>query len=166
MGPKKSAAVITGLALLGYAGLRGKLRRYEIVESSMEPHLRPGDYVVAQHRTGVLERGDIVIFDHPDAPGYELTKRVVGLPGEEIVISNGQVHVDGAVLAESWADGVTLPDSEWSLGGDVVFVLGDNRAASSADSRTIGPVQTTAIRWRVVARYWPAAAVGRITAPA
>lgn len=40
------------------------------------------------------------------------------------------------------------------------FVLGDNPALSSADSRTLGPVPNEAIRWKVFARYWPSDRVG------
>jgi signal peptidase I len=104
----------------------------------------------------------MVIFSRPGSPGFDLVKRVIGLPGETIVISNGQVHANDAIVAEPWADGPTLPDGEWQLAGDEVFVLGDNRAVSSADSRTIGPVPLAAVGWEVVARYWPLGSAGRI----
>lgn len=146
----------------GYAALRGQLRRYEIVEQSMRPALHPGDYVVAVP-AGNPVRGQIVILTHPAITGFELVKRVVGLPGETVVIRNGQVHIDGAVLAERWADGPTRPDGEWHLADDEVFLLGDNRSSSAADSRTLGPIPAGAIGWRVTARYWPFRSAGRIT---
>ena len=154
--------LIAALAVLGYAGLRGRLRRYEIAENSMQPGLRPGDFVIAQPLTRTPQRGDIVIFEHPSLADFELVKRVVGLPGEHLVIRHGQVHADDAVLAEPWADGPTLPDGDWQLGPTDVFVLGDNRAASAGDSRSIGPIDTDRVRWRVTARYWPVSSVGRI----
>lgn len=161
MAPRESRIALAAvLAVLGYAGLRGRLRRYEIAEASMGKALRPGDYVIAQARTRAVERGHVVIIARPD--GLELVKRVVGLPLEMITVSNGQVHVDGAVLAEPWADGPTQPDGEWQLGTNEVFVLGDNRALSKSDSREIGPVHVDAAAWRVVARYWPPADAGRI----
>ena len=156
-------ALFTTLALAGYAGLRGKLRRYEIAERSMEPTLSPGDYLIAQARQDVPGRGEMVIFNHPGIPDFEMVKRVVGLPGEHVVISNGQVHASDAVLAEPWADGPTLPDGEWQLGENEIFVLGDNRAVSAADSRTLGPIPVAAAGWRLVARYWPLRSAGRIT---
>jgi len=128
----------------------------------MQPTLDPGDYVVAVP-AGDLIRGSIVIFDRPDVDDYELVKRVVGLPGEQVSIANGQVHVNRHVLAERWADGPTIPDGEWQLGPGEVFVLGDNRAASSSDSRTLGPILRESIHWRVVIRYWPARIVGRVS---
>jgi signal peptidase I len=143
-------------ALLG-----GRLRRYEIVERSMQPALDPGDFVLAIP-AGDLSRGSIVIFDRPDVDGYELVKRVVGLPGERVGIENGQVHIDQRVLAERWADGPTIPDGQWRLGPGEVFVLGDNRAISSSDSRALGPILRESIRWRVIIRYWPARTAGRV----
>ncbi|MCP4307349.1 MAG: signal peptidase I [bacterium] len=161
MAPKKTRlALAAALAAFSYAGLHGKLRRYEIAESSMQPSLQPGDYVIAQARTGTVERGHVVIIARRD--GLELVKRVVGLPLETVTISNGQVNLNGALLAEPWADGPTRPDGEWQTGTNEIFVLGDNRALSISDSRVIGPVPLDKAAWRVVARYWPPAGVGRI----
>jgi signal peptidase I len=91
-----------------------------------------------------------------------LVKRIVGLGGETVEIANGQVHVNGRPLAEPWADGPTLSSGEWSIGRDEVFVLGDNRASGSVDSRSFGPVATQTLQWRVAFRYWPAARFGRV----
>ena len=128
----------------------------------MAPTLLPGDYVLAQPRRHAPQRGDIVIFEHPHQTDFELVKRIVGLPGEEIVVARGQVHANDAVLAEPWADGPTLPDGTWSLEEDQVFLLGDNRAKSAGDSRWIGPVHLESIGWKVVWRYWPLRSVGRV----
>jgi signal peptidase I len=91
-----------------------------------------------------------------------LVKRIVGLGGETIEIANGQVHVDGRPLAEPWANGPTLRPGRWSIDRDEVFVLGDNRASGSVDSRSFGPVATQTLRWRVAFRYWPAARFGLV----
>ncbi len=144
---------------VGFAWLRGKVRRYEIAEHSMAPTLLPGDYVVAVAIRRPVVRGDVVILDHPDRPGFELVKRVIGLPGELVTVANGQVHIDGAVLPEPWADGPTLPGGEWRLGSDEIFLLGDHRAASAGDSRELGAVPAQSAAWSVEFRYWP---VGRI----
>lgn len=141
------------------AVLRKDLRRYEIVEHSMSPELEPGDYVLALAARRELMRGDVVIFVHPDRPGFELVKRVVGMPGETVAVANGQVHIDGAVLPEPWAVGPTRGDGTWRLGAEV-FVLGDQRSLSAGDSRQIGPVPRSAIAWRAAARYWPAHRIG------
>lgn len=162
MRPSRRLALIGAATLVAYTGLRGRLRRYEIAEASMAPTLLPGDYVIAQPRRLPPQRGDIVIFEHPHQAGFELVKRVVGLPGEEVDIARGQVHANDAVLAEPWADGPTLPDGRWNLDRDQIFVLGDNRARSAGDSRWIGPVRLDSVRWKVVGRYWPLGSIGRI----
>ncbi len=163
MAPRKGqGALVAALALLGLAGARGRLRRYEVAETSMEPALSPGNFLIAQSVNGPLRRGNIVVFPNPNDPTMELIKRVAGLPGETVTLSNGQVHIDGSVLAEVWADGPTRPDDVWELGPNEVFVLGDNRALSGSDSRRIGPIRTEAIAWKVTARYWPATSIGRL----
>lgn len=165
MAPRKSRLALLGaVVLVGYAGTRGKLRRYEIAEDSMEPSLRSGDYVIAQARSGEVQRGDIVVFGNSAAPGLELVKRVIGLPGEAIDLSNGHVHINGVVLAEPWADRPTRPDHTLQLADDECFVLGDNRSRSAADSRELGPIRESDLGWVVVARYWPPQAIGRVNA--
>lgn len=128
----------------------------------MEPSLAPGDYVLAWE-LGEPERGDIVIVAHPRETEFELVKRIIGLPGELVTLSNGQVHINDRVLPEIWADGPSLPDGSWQLGPGEAFVLGDNRPASRADSRTLGPVHLVNMKWQVVGRYWPPARIGKLT---
>ncbi len=156
---KGSLAALGAVVLAAVASLRGRVRRYVVAEDSMRPFFRPGDYLIAQRLTRLPERGSVVIIPHPAREGFELVKRVVGLPGERITIANGQVHVDGGVLAEPWADGITRPEGDWRLGPDELFVLGDHRAVSVDDSRTLGPV-TAPARWKVTARYWPPGSIG------
>ena len=123
-----------------------------------------GDYVVAVALRRIPQRGAIVVFSHPGTARFDLVKRVIGLPGELVVLREGRVDIDGATLAEPWATAPTHPDGEWRLGADQIFVLGDNRGASVADSRSLGPVGLAAATWQVVARYWPPARIGRIRA--
>jgi signal peptidase I len=151
-----------GVTLLAGAALRAGLRRFEIKESSMEPALEPGDWVFAKRRTGAPERGEIVVMDDPMGTGMSLVKRVIGLPGESVGIENGRVTVNGALLADRWATGVTAPDGTWTLSDNEVWVLGDNRPRSRADGRVFGPTPIDTVHWQVVARYWPTTKVGMI----
>jgi signal peptidase I len=153
-------ATIIGAAAVAVAGR--SFRRLTIAEHSMEPSLSSGDYVLAR-RTRRPSRGDIVTFRNPLRHDMLLVKRIVGLPGERVTIQNGQVHVDAAVLAEPWADGPTRPDADWHLDMDHVVVLSDNRAATLADSRILGPISVDDLEHRVLYRYWPAGSVGKIT---
>jgi len=139
---------------------RANLRRYEIAERSMEPELLPGDWVIAV-RIRRLSRGDVVVVPHRDRAGFELVKRVLGLPGETVDIADGEVTVDGDGV-DRWAHGPTLPDGSWGVPDDSIFVLGDARLPSRADSRMLGPVPLETAQWRVRLRYWPLERIGLV----
>jgi len=136
------------------------LRRFEIVNDSMQPALHAGDWVIALPLRGVPKRGAIIVFDHDDRPGLTLVKRVVGLPGERVAIAGERIHIDDITFAEPWVGGSTAPDGAWEVPRDAVFVLGDHRTASTADSRSLGPIELRDVEWRVVARYWPSSRIG------
>ena len=161
----RSRRIIAGsiaVTVLAAAALRGVLRRFEIREASMAPALESGDWVIAKRSTGTIARGDIVVFDDPTGTGMNLVKRVIGIAGEQAMIENGRVTIDGAVLADRWATGVTGPDGSWDIPEGHVWVLGDNRPASRADSRLFGPIPAESIQWRVTARYWPSKRAGMV----
>jgi signal peptidase I len=99
---------------------------------SMEPTFEPGSLHLVNrlaYRGRRPARGDIVAI-RLAGPHVVYVKRVVGLPGERLRITGGQVFIDGRALAEpyvrrrnpSWA----LPET--TLGPDEYFVVGDNRA--------------------------------------
>ncbi|NOX21565.1 MAG: signal peptidase I [Actinobacteria bacterium] len=155
MRTRRNVAGLLAVTALAIGLLKGRVRRYLIKEGSMMPTLAPDDFVMATRLTRRPNRGDVVIVQHPEHPEMDVVKRVIGLPGETIDISAGQVHIDGSVLAEPWADGPTHPDGEWHLGPDDIFVLSDARSLTLADSRTFGPVDGSNTLWKVTAVYWP-----------
>ena len=116
----------------------------------MRPALDDGDFVVA-HRPTAVRRGDVVVVRRPD--GLEVVKRVVGLPGEDVVVDRGRVSVDGFPVEEPYASGEGPPGS-WTPGPAEYVVLGDDRSRST-DSRSFGVVRREAVRGVVRARYWP-----------
>jgi signal peptidase I len=126
----------------------------------MSPVLQPGDYLLTLPLRP--RRGDVVVFEHPHRPGFMLVKRVVGLPGEIVEISEGGVAVDGRRLAEPWTADDTHPDGRWILGPGNVFVLSDARSRSTADGRTLGPIAGGNRSDVVVLRYWPLRRAGRL----
>ena len=154
------AALVGGL-LVGFGVWRDRLRRFEITEASMTPALQDGDYVVATRLLSAPLRGDVVVFPHPRDPGFLMIKRVIGLPGEAISISNGQLAVNGRVLAEPWAQGALGGSFDWDLGGRQLVVLSDNRTVSTEDSRELGPLPMGEM-WRVAFRYWPLGRIGQV----
>ena len=151
-----------GVALLTAAALRGVLRRFEIKEASMAPSLESGDWLVAKRRVAAPVRGDIVVFDDPTGTGMNLVKRVIGVSGERVGIDAGRVTIDGSVLADRWANGVTAPDGQWDVPDGHIWVLGDNRSASKSDSRLYGSIPIDNVQWQVIARYWPSTRTGLV----
>ena len=108
-------------------------------------------------------RGDVIVFHAPTKP-VDFVKRVVGLPGEKLEISDGSVYIDGERLDEPYLARVNLADSmgcipklerhDCTLQNDQYFVLGDNRGSSN-DSRDWGPISVEAIVGKVWFVYWP-----------
>lgn len=152
-----------GATIVAATAVRGVVRRFEIKEDSMSPTLEDGDWVIARRSAGSPERGDIVVFDDPARTERQLVKRVIGLGWERVGIDAGRVTINGALLADRWANGITDATGEWTVPEGHVWVLGDNRSQSSSDSRTIGPVPIEDIRWTVVGRYWPTSRLGSVT---
>jgi nickel-type superoxide dismutase maturation protease len=101
--------------------------RIEVEGESMSPTLEPGDWLVAI-RLRSIDRDMLVVVEHPERPGYEMVKRVAGVPGDRI--------------------------EDRTLGPGEYWVIGDNEDAST-DSRHFGPVSSASIRGQVVVRYWP-----------
>ena len=87
-------------------------------------------------------------------------KRIIGLPGEKIEISEGAVFINDVELAEPYLDDsvltYVLADSslEVTLAEDEYFLLGDNRP-DSFDSRHFGPVKEADLIGRVWIRFYP-----------
>ena len=141
--------------------LASRYRRFRVVDHSMMPAIEPGDHLMtdqAWERRG-LARGDVMIFR---ADGRYMIKRVVGLPGETVGIQGGVLMIGGRPAVDPWWHAATRPEGEWVVPSDSWFVLGDNRADSSADSRTLGPIRRPSVHSRAVARYWPWRRAGRI----
>ncbi len=151
-----------GATIVAATAVRGVVRRFEIKENSMAPALEDGDWVIARRAAGQPERGDIVVFDDPGRTEKHLVKRVIGLGWEKVGIDTGRVTINGALLADRWAHGLTGPSGEWTIPEGHVWVLGDNRPQSASDSRTVGPIAIEDIRWTVLGRYWPTSRVGTL----
>lgn len=110
-----------------------------------------------------LQRGDVVVFRYPLDPKQFFIKRVIGLPGETVKVSEGKIiitnseHPDGFVLDES----AYLPKNlmtngavTYVLKSDQYFVLGDNRQFSH-DSRAWGALPKEDVIGKVLIRAWP-----------
>ena len=108
--------------------------------------------IVAFHASG--EVGGPVTPDE-DSRDLSLSKRVVAIPGDEVVGRDGNVYVNGFKID----DIETEPFPPVAVGQDEYFVLGDNRSFSQ-DSREFGAVPRDAIFGRVFMVYWPVRDLG------
>lgn len=149
---------------------------YEVDGSSMEPTLHNKDRLIIwklprtwARITGndyTPKRGDIVVFHKPDGSSEQLIKRVIGLPGDRVVVGNGKITIyndehpegfepDDAPYGE---DLVAVSDSmETNVKEGEVFVSGDNRApGASLDSRTsLGNIPLKYMVGKLVLRLYP-----------
>ncbi len=134
--------------------------------ASMEPNFEDGEYLIIDelsYRFKEPQRGEIIIFRYPKDPSQYYIKRIVGLPGETIKISEGTITIfndenpTGLVLNEPYLsenNQFTSGNIEINLDENDYFVLGDNRLASS-DSRIWGAVPDHYIIGRALIRAWP-----------
>jgi signal peptidase I len=153
---------------------------YQVDGPSMETTLHNNDRLIVwklsrtwariTHHTYIPNRGDIVIFtdvrlgQFGQDPEKQLIKRVIGLPGDKVVVSGGQVTVYNAAHPNGFDPDTTLPyggaipstgdDGEWTIQRGQVFVMGDNRG-NSLDSRLFGPIDATKIIGKLVVRVLP-----------
>ncbi len=147
------AAVLLAFVIVFSVGMKVR-----VIGVSMEPALYNGQEVLVNrflYRISSPDRGDIVAFlPNGNQNAHYYLKRVVGLPGEKIQITDGYVYIDGLLLEEDEhfdkiAD-AGIADMEVVLGNDEYFVLGDNRN-NSEDSRSgnLGPIKKDTIAGKV-----------------
>ncbi len=118
----------------------------------MEPSLGPGQRILCRPLGTPPTRGSIVVFPHPRRPEMWLVKRIVGLPGEDVVVDFGEVVIDERSGVDLWGAGQqTFPEGRWRVGPTEVLVLSDNRPATADDGRTFGPVPMSGM----MAVIWP-----------
>ncbi|HLC69989.1 MAG TPA: signal peptidase I [Patescibacteria group bacterium] len=142
---------------------------------SMEPNFFEKEYLIIDeisYRLRAPERGEVIVFRYPENPKEYFLKRVIGLPGERVKISNNQVIIyndqypEGKKLEEDYLPSYveTLGDKITTLGAEQYFVLGDNRS-NSLDSRRIGPIDKGYIVGRAWFRGWPVNRMQTFSAP-
>lgn len=135
---------------------------------SMDPTFKNGEYLIVDqlsYRFETPERGSVIIFKYPKDTSKYFIKRVIGLPGETVVIKGGIVtiinatHPKGFILNEPYVKLPKQDDFNTTLESGNYFVLGDNRLGS-ADSRLWGPLPTEDIVGRPVLRLFPVSQLG------
>lgn len=106
-----------------------------IPSESMVPTLNVDDrlFVTRVYNEDKFERGDILVFESEEL-GEKLIKRLIGLPGDKILIENGQVSVNGEKLIEPYIGNEDRFNGKYEVPEGKYFFLGDNRLWSK-DSR-------------------------------
>lgn len=133
--------------------------------ASMAPNFSDGDYLLVDQLTYRMrepQRGEVAVFHSPNEQATYFIKRIIGLPGERIVVTRGVVTIfnsdypSGFVLDEGYLPSGTLTtgDSDITLGEEEYYVLGDNRSYSY-DSRSWGKLENEEIVGLVRMRLWP-----------
>lgn len=169
------AVVAIAVALLVQAFL---VKPYRIPSESMQNTLLVGDRVLVDRvswRFSEPRRGDIVVF-HPPMDGPVLIKRIVGMPGDELSVSDGALSINGVLQeepyvrrtesgpepTEAFANGLPWGlESAYTVPAGSYFMMGDNRT-NSGDSREFGPVARSQLVGQAFGRYWPVARVGGV----
>lgn len=133
--------------------------------ASMDPAFSAGQYLIVDQLTYYFEkpqRNDVIIFRYPIDINTFFIKRIIGLPGETILVNRGEVKIinnenpNGFIIDEEYITDKhrSTETFEISLGQDEYFVMGDNRAESS-DSRTWGPLEEKYIVGKPFVRLLP-----------
>lgn len=174
-------AVVVGALAVALLIKTFLMQAYFIPSSSMESTLNIGDRVLVNklsYQFGEIGRGDLVVFNRPpnQANGEDdLIKRVIGLPGDTVEISDGRVFITEAgtnevkelrepyleegVSTTGFVDTsgcVTSTPTTCVVPDDHIFVLGDNRPGSK-DGRFFGPIDEDLVVGRAFLRVWPLA---------
>ncbi len=170
-------ALVIAITLIAFV-----FQSYQVDGESMQTTLHNNDRLIVwktprtwsrlTHHQYVPNRGDIIIFNETGLSSYgqddskQLVKRVVGLPGDRVVVGDGIVtiynndHPDGFQPDKDLPYGAaknipyTSGDIDVRLGPDQLFVCGDNRS-NSLDSRIFGPIKTNQIIGKLAARIYP-----------
>jgi len=144
---------------------------HEVNGHSMYPTFQNGERLLTSkfsYRFGEPQRGDIVVFKAPGHEEYDYIKRIVGMPGDRVKLSDGKIFLNGTELdeseylessAKSYGEGYLRNNEETTVPAESYFVMGDNRLNSS-DSRNFGPVPFKNIVGKAWFRYWPPKSLG------
>jgi signal peptidase I len=151
-------------AVILFVAINAISARIRVDGSSMEPTLHGGEYVLVNklsYRLGQPEYGDVIVFYYPRDPQQEYIKRVIGLPGDKVEISDGNVYVNDKLLEEPYIAAAPVYPGSWFVPDSSLFVLGDNRNNSS-DSHSWGAVPISYVVGKAIFVYWPPPAWGMI----
>jgi len=147
----------------------------QVKGASMDPTFATGDYIFTSKITYKMRnyhRGEVVVFKAPSNPEIEYIKRIIGLPGDTVMVKDSEVYVNGVMLNEPyiadktnvWEGGFSKEGEATTVPDGMLFVMGDNRPRSS-DSREFGPITQESVIGLVFYRYYPPTKMGVLKNP-
>ena len=168
-------AFIFALLMIGFV-----FRTYQVDGPSMQNTLMNSDKLIIwkvprtwssiTHHAYIPNRGDVIVFTESGLSQFgqsdskQLIKRVIGLPGDRVVVSNNVYtifntqHPNGFNPDQTLPYGKDIPATsgtvDVTLGSNQLFVSGDNRP-DSLDSRAFGPIEANQIVGKLVLRVYP-----------
>jgi signal peptidase I len=174
-------AILVLAPLIAFALTAFIFQSYQVEGQSMETTLQNGDRLIVlklprtwskiTRHAYIPHRSDVIIFNKNNLYQYDganqkkqLVKRVIGLPGDRVVVSKGEVivynsdHPSGFNPDKTYPYGkaiITTPGTiDTTVGTNQVFVMGDNRQ-NSLDSRIFGPISDGDIVGKLQLRIFP-----------
>ncbi|MEG1483562.1 signal peptidase I [Clostridium sp.] len=135
-----------------------------IPSESMVPTLNVEDrlFVTRVYNEKKFERGDILVFES-DELNEKLIKRLIGLPGDKIIIENGEVSVNGEVLVENYIGSADRFNGEYEVPEGKYFFLGDNRLYSKDSRYWVNPyIDGKDIEGKAQLKVYPFSDIGKI----
>ncbi len=171
--------VLLSALVLAFGLISFVFQSYQVDGPSMQNTLHNDDHLIVwkvprtwARITGhayIPKRGDIIVFNEPGLSAFgqnqdkQLIKRVIGLPGDRVVVKNGSITIYNKAHPQGFDPDKTLPyhntvytagNIDLTLRSGQIFVCGDNRG-DSLDSRVFGPVNVNNVVGKLVVRVLP-----------
>ncbi len=150
------------------------LQPHKINGESMETNFHNNEYILTEKVSYYFnppKRGDVVVFKAPPDGRDEYIKRIIGLPGDKVMVSNCKVYLNGTQLPETYLQtnlctspgNFSAEGKEITVTPDNYYVLGDNRP-HSLDTRYFGLIGKDKITGKAWIIYWPLNRAGGVKA--
>jgi len=146
----------------------------EVKGNSMLPNFENGQFLLTDKLSYQLsdpKRGDVVVFKAPPSEPCaeeecEYIKRIIGVPGDKVMVKEGQIYLNGQLLTQSFLPENIISEAgafneegiEKEVPAGQYLCLGDNRS-HSRDGREFGPIKKELIVGKAFFIYWPLKAV-------